>query len=79
MCKKPITVVKISIQGKMPFLRTLKIVTDNEESKRRQINYARNNCVAKSWMIFAKIDKDENILGKSCFAGALKTAIYMIE
>ena len=31
------------------------------------------------WMIVAKIDKDENISGKSCFAGPLKTAIYMVE
>ena len=33
--------------------------------------------MAKSWMIVAKIDKDENNLGKSCFADALKTTIYM--
>ena len=35
--------------------------------------------MAKRWMIVAKIHKDENSLGKSCFAGALKTAIYRVE
>ena len=41
MCQQPMTAVKISIQGKMPFLIMLRIVTDNEETKLRQITVRR--------------------------------------